>query len=217
MAKVTAFFRSIAGDRRYQTPVIARFFKSVLTSGIINGGTNLEVYNSGDNNQSIIKSGIAWIEGRYYEEDAEIALTHDVADTVNDRIDRIVLRMDAVTLRDIVPMIKKGTPAGSPEPPALTRTDDVYEISLAQVLIAADTIVIPNEAITDERLDEDVCGLVNSLIRVDTSEFQAQWDDFMETLEGQGYTPQTEFDEHKADVAHQGGRIYAYKNLGGAL
>jgi hypothetical protein len=49
-------------------------------------------------------------------------------------------------------------PAAEPEPPALTRTPQVWEISLAQVRVPASAVFIRPENVTDERSDESVCG-----------------------------------------------------------
>ncbi|MFE0619715.1 hypothetical protein [Bacillus altitudinis] len=104
------------------------------------------------------------------------------------RIDRIVLRLDAsLSTRSIRAMVIQGTPASNPTVPALTRSGDVYELSIAQVRVNANSTIIAQANITDERLNIDVCGLVNSLVRVDTTTFQKQWDDFIASVQGSGF------------------------------
>lgn len=51
-----------------------------------------------------------------------------------------------------------GTPAADPQPPELTRTALVYEVSLARVRVRAGATVIEPEDVEDERADESVCG-----------------------------------------------------------
>ena len=162
MAELSSFFKSIGGDRKYTADRFAEYFRSFLTSGTFNGGENLLVYNTGTDNKTYIKPGKAWIEGYYYCNTSELVLTHDTVDMVNNRIDRVVLRLDLRDdARDIKAYILKGYPS-LPLPPGLTRNDEVYEISLAKVLVPANTLIIPQESITDERFDIEVCGLVNS-------------------------------------------------------
>ncbi len=127
-----------------------------------------------------VNEGFAWIEGYMYKiEGGPFYLTHDLPDTQYDRIDRIVLRLDkSLEARAINAKVLKGTPAANPVPPALTRNDNVYEISLAQVRIMKGKSYIEGFQITDERLDASVCGLVNSLIQADTTEIFNQFQDW---------------------------------------
>jgi hypothetical protein len=193
MAEEYRFFNHIEGDRQYNADEFAEYFRQVLTSGILNGGTNLQVYCNGTDRYARIKPGVAWIEGYFYKNTTELPLELAPADGTYDRIDRIVLRLDRnPENRYIRAFVKTGTPGMNPVAPELTREGLVYEISLAQILIVHNTSVVAADKVTDERLDVSVCGLVNSLIQVDTTEMQAQFDAFMETLEGQGYIPASE-------------------------
>src|SRR5699024_9566578 len=89
------------------------------------------------------------------------SLTLELADSTNDSIDRIVLRLDRNTEnRYIKSFVKKGTVSTNPKPPSLTRNDYVYELSLAQVRIEAGKSYIDSSQITDERGDIDLCGRV---------------------------------------------------------
>jgi hypothetical protein len=186
MSQTSRFFKSIAGDRIYTADSFAEYFRSFLTSGIKNGGTNLEVEQQVAANMSVrINKGIALIQGYYYSNNAYTTLTIATADTVNPRIDRVILRLNINDgTRSIVLAVLTGTPAGSPTAPAL-ETDfvgtGIFELSLAQIAIAAGATTITTANITDERLDETVCGLINSLIQVDTATFQTEWDNWFES------------------------------------
>jgi hypothetical protein len=52
----------------------------------------------------------------------------------------------------------------NPAPPTLTRTPEVYELGIANILVPAGVITIPPANTTDTRADPTVCGLVNSLV-----------------------------------------------------
>ncbi len=183
-------FNSVAGDRReLLAEGWANYMKSFISTGIRNGGTCLQVTNK---EQMFIKidEGIANLEGyifilerdskgRYWE--LEVEPSHNRYD----RIDRVVLRLDInSTKRSIEPMILRGTASGNPVPPSLTRNSLVYDISLAQIRVKANTLVINRDNITDERFNEDVCGLINSVLGLDSSIWQKQFDNFMETVKG---------------------------------
>lgn len=193
MAEQYRFFDHIDGDRLYNADEFAEYFRQVLTSGVLNGGTNLQVYCNGADRIARIKAGKAWLEGYFYKLTEELELQLDEAHGTYDRIDRIVLRLDKnPQSRYIKAFVKTGVPAMAPVAPELTRDGLVYEISLAQILVVHNTTVIPANKVTDERLDASVCGLVNSLIQVDTATMQAEFDAFMATLAGQGYATVTD-------------------------
>jgi hypothetical protein len=194
MPEISRFFNHVDGDRVYNADEFAEYFRQVLTSGIFNGGTNLQVSCNGTDRISRINPGKAWLEGYFYKNtDDPLQLTHAESHGGYDRIDRVILRLDKNTEnRYVKAFIKTGIPDVAPVPPELTRDEFVYEISLAQVLIIHNTSVIAANKVTDERLNTAVCGLVNSLIQVDTTAMQAQFDGFIETLAGQGYIPQSE-------------------------
>src|SRR5690606_28800418 len=83
-------------------------------------------------------AGYCFANGYMYENTAALDLTHDIAHTTYDRIDRVVIRFDHnPSERKVYAYIKKGTPASSPVAPSLTRDDYVYELSVARVLIIA--------------------------------------------------------------------------------
>lgn len=195
MAEKSGFFDSLGGDRRYSASFIADFYAQVLTNGIYNGGTNLMVSNTNNNMVSNIATGRAFINGYFYNNDAVISLTHNTAHALLDRIDRIVLRLDTNEAeRSIKARIVEGMPSDTPVAPNITRDGSIYEISLAQVLIPYGSSVIPSINISDERLNVEVCGLINSLVTVDTEVMQQQFDDFMATIENASYITHDELD-----------------------
>ena len=92
-----------------------------------------------------------------------------------DRIDRVVLRLD-YDLRTMGVKVLTGVPSATPQPPALTRNNHVYELSLAQVKIKAGAVSVSPADIVDERFDTELCGLVTHLFeQVDTTEIFAQF------------------------------------------
>jgi hypothetical protein len=85
-----------------------------------------------------VEPGQAMVQGHFYINTEAKTLTLATADSVNDRIDTIVLRLDDIA-NEIVAVAKTGTPAVNPVPPTLTQTEPygVYEFPLANVLVEA--------------------------------------------------------------------------------
>lgn len=138
-------------DREYNAEQFTVPFDALVTNGIVRSAyEQLEVVTSGSNMISRVKSGIAFIEGHHYFNDGIINLTHDVEVLGMDRIDRIVIRKDSnPDARYVKAFIRKGLPSTNPVPPTLTRNENIYEISLAQVRIVGGQGFI--STITDER------------------------------------------------------------------
>ena len=82
---------------------------------------------------------------------------------MNPRIDRVVLRWDNVG-RSISSAVITGIPAAVPVAPDLTRTADIYELGIADILVARGVVSVSADAITDTRMNPTLCGLVNSLV-----------------------------------------------------
>jgi hypothetical protein len=81
----------------------------------------------------------------------------------NPRIDRIVVRLNQIN-RSIKIAVVDGTPAATPVAPELTRTSDIYELGIADVLVPTAATSIVTNNIMDTRMNTNLCGLVNSLV-----------------------------------------------------
>lgn len=180
MAEIYKFFNSAPGDlRQYFASDFANYFSSVLSAGLLldeNEEYGLQVtHESGL--QTVVAPGKALIKGYSYENTTPLILTHDLPEMTFDRIDRIVLRLDLRNQHRYIRLfVKAGEASENPVPPDLQRDQFIYELSLAQVRLRANTASIDPTDITDERALEDVCGIVQSLITVPTSVFQQQFE-----------------------------------------
>lgn len=180
MAEIFKFFNSAPGDERWHyASDFAEYFGSVLSSGLISNGeaVGLQVTVNTGTMTTSVNVGKAIIKGYSYENTTPLTLTHSIPEQTLDRIDRVVLRLDLKNAsRFIRVFIKEGVSALEPVPPELQRDQYIYELSLAQVRIRKNTSSIVVSDIKDERADENLCGIVQSLITVPTSVFQQQFD-----------------------------------------
>lgn len=167
--------------REYSMEDFARFFTNFLTSGVFSAGDNLKITCTGNDLKTTINLGRAWIQGFAYEVyDTPVTLQHDIPDATYDRIDRIILRLDkTLANRYIKAFILKGTPAEKPIAPALTRDNNVWEISLGRVTVIHNKVTIDTSQLIDDRLDTSVCGLVNSLLQANTTDLFNQYQDYL--------------------------------------
>ncbi|MFJ6264432.1 glycine-rich domain-containing protein [Lysinibacillus xylanilyticus] len=180
MAEIFKFFNSAPGDERWHyASDFADYFGNVLSSGLLHkdGTPNLQVKVNAGTMQTYVDAGEALIQGYQYQNTTPIFLTHGLPEPTLDRIDRIVLRLDKRNnARFIRLFVKEGVSAANPVPPSLQRDQYVFELSLAQIRLTKNTSTLEPLKLVDERMKQDVCGIVYSLISVPTSVFQQQWD-----------------------------------------
>lgn len=189
-------FNSINGDRKYKAEEFSEFFATFIGNGIfINPSDCLQIIAVGDSLDIIVRPGKAWINGRYLVNDEDYLYTLDRGDTTLNRIDRIVVRCDYIE-RKISVSIKKGTLSANPVAPTLKRDADAYELALADIYVAKGALTITQAAITDTRLNNNLCGLMhNPIYQVDTTsifnQYQSWFDNYSLTKANEFLTWQT--------------------------
>lgn len=176
-------FDSVDADREVTAADFAKYYHELLTNGVFyrNNLPSLKVV-KGVGLVSSVEIGAAFVEGYLYRNTAPIDLLHATGNASFPRIDRVVVRLNRnIANRDIRVVIKQGVPATIPLVPALERNNLIYELSLAQVRVNAGTTAIAT--VTDERLDQSLCGVVSSIVQVPTDVFQQQWNDFIGSIQ----------------------------------
>lgn len=112
-----------------------------------------------------VSGGRAWVHPAKYVGYSIIkqepdTLTLPLADAQRPRIDRVVLRYDAAARKSYL-LVLEGTPASTPTAPAISRTNLLYDLCLAQITRPAGSTAITAGNITDTRLDESLCGVMS--------------------------------------------------------
>ena len=162
MGQKSGLFNSSGGDRQYGDMFWATVFSLISGKcGYMSGIENeLEVVDAGTGLEATVKSGAAWLgipSGWWYVNDSDLSLNFNAEVGENDRIDRVVVRLDRTTeVRAIFVEVLEGTASVSPVPKTLTQDESIFEISLAQVYITGGSSAI---TITDER-NTEFCGKV---------------------------------------------------------
>lgn len=182
------FFDTVTSDtRKYRSDEFAEYFRMFLTDGIKNGGDNLRVTADSAGMYILTDYGFAMIQGYGYwiKDDGKGKFKLQIPATqTKARIDRIVLRLNKNSgYRNISVVVLQGAEAALPVPPTLTRSGNIYELSLARVNVKSNAAVITTADITDERLDPAVCGLINSLIALDPKDFVSRFEAMLQDME----------------------------------
>lgn len=149
---------------------LANWLATYFGNGILvpKGGvmsTEFQVTKTDATSISIAKGNIV-INGRTGFLTSPYEMSVDYASTGKQRIDRVVIELNTnEEVNEFRPLLIKGNEVdSSPSIPALIRDDylNIYQMSLARLLVTEDGIQI----VIDERTDDDLCGISQVLIGV---------------------------------------------------
>lgn len=134
-----------------------------LTSGVFSSAEDFPVTAAGGLKVTV-GAGRGWVHpsrftGYSITKREDDTLTMPLADPSLPRIDRIALRYDAGA-RAASLQVLQGTASSTPTAPAISRTELIYDLCLAEITRPAGSTSITTGQITDTRLDEALCGLV---------------------------------------------------------
>lgn len=180
MAIKSGYFNSKNGDRKYNAETMSKYFVGLISRGVLQNYSSKFQVTANNTMMVSVQPGKAYFsDGKWIESDSVENFTLEAASVTQNRIDRVVLRKNLnEATRSCLIMVKTGTPATSPVAPALTNSETVEEISLAQIYIASQTESITQANITDERPNNSVCGWVHGLIEeIDTEGLFDQYEE----------------------------------------
>lgn len=184
MAITSGYFNSVNKDRLYNAETMSKYFSGIISKGVLQNYLNKFVVEAGTGLVVTVGTGRAYFtDGKWMESDAVTNVELNTANPTQNRIDRVVLQCDKSTgVRECKIVYKPGTPNSAPTPPALTNTETIEELSLAQIQVNAGITQIEQQYIVDERPDNSVCGFVHGLInQIDTEGLFEAYDDAFNT------------------------------------
>ena len=158
-----------------------------LTSGVFSGDEDFPVTAAGWLKVTV-GAGRGWVHPSRFtgysitKREAD-TLTMPLADPSLPRIDRIVIRYDAGA-RAASLQVLQGTASSTPTAPAISRTELIYDLCLAEITRPAGSTSITTGQITDTRLDEALCGIVrDGVTGIPTDELLAAAKEHINALE----------------------------------
>ncbi len=151
-----------ANDYDFDAADVAAYLAG-LTSGVFSGDEDFPVTAAGGLKVTV-GAGRGWghpsrFTGYSITKRESDTLTMPLADPSLPRIDRIVMRYDAGA-RAASLQVLQGTASSTPTAPAISRTELIYDLCLAEITRPAAAASITTGQITDTRLDEKLCGIV---------------------------------------------------------
>ena len=163
MAEKSGFFNALRVngdyDRKYNANDYSDNLAVIISNGVLRSENNdLRVTAKGM--VCTVGAGRAWINGKYYHNDAPKSFAAVTAPAGGSRWDRIMLRLDnSVAERSITLRYVQGTASNSPTKPEPERSGNVYELVLADIYVGTNATSV---TVTDTRSDSSLCGWVYS-------------------------------------------------------
>lgn len=165
-----------ANDYDFDAADVAAYLAGLI-SGVFSGDEDFPVTAAGGLKVTV-GAGRGWVHPSRFtgysitKREAD-TLTMPLADPSLPRIDRIVMRYDAGA-RAASLQVLQGTASSTPTAPAISRTELIYDLCLAEITRPAGSTSISTGQITDTRLDEALCGIVrDSVTSIPTDELLA--------------------------------------------
>lgn len=164
MAEKSGFFnaRLLNGeyDRKYSANDYCDNLAVIIGNGVLRS-TNNDLKVTATGMLLTVGIGRAWINGHYYYNTTDMTLASVPAAVGGNRYDRVVLRLNKnLNTRDISIVYLQGTASNEPQKPELIRTETVYDLCLADVLVTSGSSTL---VVYDTRSDSEVCGWVYSV------------------------------------------------------
>ena len=153
-------------------------YNATRTSGIY-AGDDFAISLTGADNTISVDVGLAWMHlsrfnGVAVALKSKTFVDMGLPDAIYPRIDALALQFDANQNRATL-VVKQGAASSNPNPPAVSKTEALYELHLLHARRAPGAAYITAADVTDLRLDANYCGLMaDAVTRVDTVSINAQ-------------------------------------------
>lgn len=169
-------------DRDYDAKSFRDYFGQFISNGVFGSPTNQLKVIPGTGLSVIVTAGWAMINGAYYHNDSDKVITIPANTQSSSRIDSIKLRYSEAD-RSIIA-------GGYTGDTTVTRGDSIYDLKLAEVTVTPGAVTITAANILDTRPNEEVCGFVIGVLRVETtadlfSQLEGEFDEWFDTVKDQ--------------------------------
>ena len=198
MAVTSGFFNALNHDRLYDALQMSSLFDGIITNGIFSTiGNAMQVQATGTGLTVKVRSGRAWFNHCWINNDADYLVELDLAEVVLKRIDAVVIEVNQTTnVRDGMVKVVKGTPSSNPQRPTLTHTAEINQYALAYITLNAGTETITDSMITNVRGTNETPFITGVLQQVSIATLLTQWEtEFDEYFDNFTSTSEVEFQD----------------------
>lgn len=178
MSVTYGFYNSKNGDRRYDAIQMSSIFDGIIRDGILQHVGTAMMVTASEGMTINVGIGRAWFNHTWTLNDALLPLTVSLPEVILNRVDAVVLEVDArESVRANSIKIIKGTPSSSPNIPTLIKTNDRWQYPLAYIRVNAGVTAIRQADITN-CVGTSSCPFVTApLEKMSIDSLIAQWKD----------------------------------------
>lgn len=177
MAVTFGFYNSMNGDRRYDAIQMSSIFDGIIQDGVYQSiGEAFSVKVGEDGRSVTVGSGRAWFNHTWTLNTTRFELQINDASPILDRIDAVVLEVDARTsVRANSIKVISGTPSSNAQRPTLTRSTELNQYPLAYVTRKKNTDAL-TQADIQSMIGTSACPFVIGVLTVlKIDDFIANW------------------------------------------
>lgn len=134
MSVTCGFYNSLNGDRKYNAIQMGRIFDGLISDGVFATVGNALIVKAANGNTVNVDTGKAWFNHTWTVNDAILPLELPEADILLDRIDAVVLEVNASSMvRKNTIRFLKGTASSTPVRPSLENSEEVHQYPLCYI------------------------------------------------------------------------------------
>lgn len=162
--------------RRYDAVQMSKIFDGVINDGVFKTIGTCFVVKAGSGNTVNVGVGKAWFNHTWTENDAILPVTCEDAELLLDRIDAVVIDIDASqAVADNVINVIKGTPASKPVRPTLIDENSRHQHALCYIYRKAESTQITDADITNVVGTDETPFITGILETTSREDWFAQW------------------------------------------
>ena len=134
MSVTCGFYNSLNGDRKYNAIQMGRIFDGLISDGVFATVGNALIVKAANGNTVNVDTGKAWFNHTWTVNDAILPLELPEADILLDRIDAVILEVNASSMvRQNTIKFLKGTASSTPVRPSLENSEEVHQYPLCYI------------------------------------------------------------------------------------
>ena len=134
MSVTCGFYNSLNGDRKYNAIQMGRIFDGLISDGVFATVGNALIVKAANGNTVNVDTGKAWFNHTWTVNDAILPLELPEADILLDRIDAVILEVNASPMvRQNTIKFLKGTASSTPVRPSLENSEEVHQYPLCYI------------------------------------------------------------------------------------
>ena len=176
MSVTYGFYNSLNHDRKYDAVQMSKIFDGIIKDGIFMSIGEYLVVKAGQGMTVNVGPGKAWFNHTWTENDSDYPITDFTSEVVLNRIDAVVLEVDATdSVRTNTIKFVKGSPSSEPVAPTLIETSTVHQHLLCTVNVPAGATEITQSMITNYIGTETTPFVTGILETADLNTLLGQW------------------------------------------